>query len=361
MAAQRAKLALKTAGPTFDIAAASLKPRSRRFREYLLEDMNKRGLLEALEGIGESVSVASDEGETVLRSPLFCRDLATLNKVFDGDCSCGMSRGKGDTVYALESSVNCLVMAQPEVAIEFREKFGSHARAIGFDARCLYACIPLVNPEPHLSCAQLAICLSDYLARSKDHLSARTSQLDSGETHRTEMRLSDEAEALWWRLLKEHKQCGERGFEHVRDAFNRTPQQALRIAGNLHAYGNWSKAIPAKTLKAGWLIARWFLAEFAFAFPPERPALPVAPRSPKPSLRDKQLQRQQDDLRTVIDCIRLLCQQLGVESVPREKVRIRCGLYSARYLTAEMRAIDEGKVIENRFRKQTHLALAPGA
>ena len=180
------------------------------------------------------------------------------------------------------------------------------------------------------------------------------------EFDREVLSLSEDAESLWWHLLEEHKQRGGYGYEHVQDAVNRMPQHALRISGNLHAYSGDPGPIPSKTLNAAWLIARWFLAEFAFAFPPEPPTLPPVMRAPKPSLHEKQLQRQQDDLRTVIECVRLLCKQLDVESVHREKVFVRSGLYNARYRTAEMRAIDEGKVIETRLRKKVYLALAPG-
>lgn len=69
----------------------------RRYREQLLQDINKRALLEALQGIGESVSVVSDDGETVLKSPLFRLNPAVLNEIFDGD-QCGMGRGERDAV-----------------------------------------------------------------------------------------------------------------------------------------------------------------------------------------------------------------------------------------------------------------------
>ena len=331
-----------------------------RYREQLLQDINKRALLEALQGIGESVSVVSDDGETVLKSPLFRLNLAVLNEIFDGDCMCGMGRGERDAVSAIDSSLNVLIMAQPDIMRKFHAYHAGHARSIGFDARCLYICVPRVTPNPTSSINQLAACLKDYYERAQIHLSERARQLEAGQTDREVLILSEEAEALWWRLLDEHNGRGGRGFEHVQDAVDRTPQHALRIAGNIHAYSGEEGPISASNVNAAWGVARWFLAEFAYAFLPEPPALPASPRVPKLSLHDKQLQRQQEDLRTVIDCIRQLCQQLDVEAVPREKVFIRSGLYRARYNTAEMRATDEGKVIETRVRNEVRLALAPG-
>ena len=331
-----------------------------RFRERWLQDINKRGLLEALEGIGESASIATDEGETVLKSPLLRLNLAVLNEIFDGDCVCGMGRGERDAISALDSSLNVLIMAQPDIVKKFHEYHAGHARSIGFDARCLFACIPRVTPSPTSSIDKLHVCLQDYYHRAEIHLSTRARQLEAGEINREVLTLSNEAEALWWRLRDEHKQRGGWGFEHVQDAVDRMPQHALRIAGNIHAYCGDEGPIPTSSLNAAWGLARWFLAEFAFAFPPAPPALPPVPRMPKLSVRDKQLQRQQEDLGTVIECIRQLCQQLDVEAVPREKVHVRSGLYNARFRTAEMRAIDEGQVIETRIRKEVRLALAPG-
>ena len=324
-----------------------------RFRDHLLQDVTKRGLLEALEGIGEAATIAAHDGQLVLKSPLFRRDLATVNELFDGNNASSLRRSDGDVLSAFKSSLNLLIMAQPEIAGEFHKFHGSHARSIGFDARCLYTLVPLVHPEPTAS--QPAACFEAYCEQTLHHLSERLQQLEAGLTDPAVLHLSDDAHQLWKRLVVTHRQLAEGPFFHVQDAADRAPQQALRLAANIHCYSRTPGPISRDSMNAGWLLSQWYLREFACAFKP-MPALPIPALKLSPS--DKRLQREQEDCRIILETIRVLCRQLETKTVSKEKVYIRSGLYHARFRTALMRLTDEGEVIEERTRRTTLLSIA---
>ena len=326
-----------------------------RFREHLLQDVTKRGLLETLEGIGESVSIAAHDGESVLKTPLFRQNLSTLNELYDGKNASGIRRSGGDLTFALDSSLNVLAMTQPEIARELHEYHGERARQIGFDARCLYAVIPPMRPHPVSSHVQAVACLAPYFEQARTHLAVRLKQLEAGITDREVLVLSGEADQLWTRLVSDHDQRYGGHYCHFQDAANRTPQNARRLATNIHAYSRDPGDISSEALYAGWMISQWFLMEFACAFPPAQ-ILPI--KSSKPTPREKQQVRENEDCQRIIDCIRNLCLLTEAESVLKERVLVRCGLYNARFRTAVMRLVDEGHVLETRVRNKVHLSLA---
>lgn len=324
-----------------------------RYRDHLLQDVTKRGLLEALEGIGEAVTIAAHDGQLVLKSPLFRRDLATVNELFDGNNASSLRRSDGDVLSAFNSSLNLLIMVQPEIAGEFHKFHGCHARSVGFDARCLYTLVPPLHPEPTAS--QPAACFEAYCKQTLHHLSERLQQLEAGLTDAEVLYLSDDAQQLWKRLIVTHRQLAEGPFFHVQDAADRAPQQALRLAATIHGYSRTPGPISRDHMNAGWLLSQWYLREFACAFPPA-PALPMPALKLSPS--DKRWQREQEDCRIVLETIQMLCRQMETKSVPKEKVYIRSGLYNARFRTALMRLTDEGQVIEEHTRRNALLSIA---
>lgn len=328
---------------------------SARFREHLLQDVTKRGLLESLEGIGESVSIAAHDGESVLKTPLFRQNLSTLNELYDGKNASGIRRSGGELTFALDSSVNVLAMTQPEIARELYEYHGERARQIGFDARCLYAVVPPMRPHPVSSHDQAVACLAPYYERARTHLAVRLMRLEAGITDREVLVLSGEAGQLWTRLVSDHDQRYGGHYCHFQDAADRTPQNARRLAANIHAYSVDPGDISSEALYAGWMISQWFLMEFSCAFPR---AQILAVKSAKLTPREKQQVRENEDCQLIIERIHSLCQLLGTESVSKDKVFARSGLYNARFRTAVTRVIDEGHVLETRVRNKLHLSLA---
>jgi hypothetical protein len=327
-----------------------------RLRPVILQDTSNRGLLEVEEGVGESTAISIHEGQNVLGSTLFRDHLGTLNLLYDSEGKAMLRRGNNDLVIAFDASLNLLVMVQPDIFAAYLQKHRDSVRDIGFLARCMFTCVPLAG-----ECADPSIqvpegCLDGYHAQVEKLLTARLERLEAGDTNRDAVRLSDQARELWWQLAGELKYLTSTRYWHVQDAANRAMQNTLRLAGIIHCYSGESGEIRPETLYAAWAIIQWHMGQFAELFPPK----PLPPPAPfKLTSRGKQIQRELDDAKAILDCIAELCWRSGEPSVLKSKVFIRSGLYNARFRTALMRLIDEGKVLESEEGRQARLSIIP--
>ena len=327
-----------------------------RLRSVILQDTSNRGLLEALEGVGESTAISIHEGQKALESVLFRRHLDTLNVLHDGEGRAMITRGKGDRVIAHNATLTTLVMVQPDIFGAYLEKHGRTARGIGFLARCLFATIPRFRHPVDRSLKDPDECLAVYHAKVETFLKNRLAKLEAGETDPEVIAFSTEACQLWHELTAEHHHLTNTVYWHVQDAANRGMQNVVRVAGIIHSYDDLEGDIPPETLDAAWAIVQWHLAQFAELFPPE--PLPVLP-PPKPSARDKQLYREIEDGKVIVNCITEMCWRNREPDALKSKVFIRSALYNARFRTALMRLIDEGVVLESGEGTLTRLSIVP--
>lgn len=326
-----------------------------RLRSVILQDTTMRGLLEANKGVGESSSISSHEGQNVLGTPLFHRHLDTLNVLYDGDGKAMLTRSKGDIVSAFDASLNILVMVQPDIFESYLQKHGTTARGVGFLARCLFTRAPHLTAgvEP---CGDDDELLAIYNKQVKTFLEAQLARLETGCTERQCLRFSPEACQLWEQLTHEHRQLTHSRYWAVQDAANRAMQNVARIAAIIHCYDTAKGMIGRETLYAAWAIVQRHMADFAQLFPPKAPP---APKPRKLSTRERQLQREFDDGRVILDCITEICWRASEPAALKSKVLVRSGLYNARFRTALMRLIDEGSVLESDQGNQMRLSITP--
>lgn len=109
-----------------------VKPQSRRL---IYQNASERSIMDALEGDGRSIALLGDEGEFILRSPLFSQN-GLLNKAWDGG-PVVMDRANGLSLAARDTRMTVSIMAQSEVLQEFAKKRGKSARGSGLLARFL--------------------------------------------------------------------------------------------------------------------------------------------------------------------------------------------------------------------------------
>lgn len=335
----------------------SLGPeRTPRLRSVILQDASNRGLLEALDGVGESTAISVDEGQQALESTLFRRHLARLNGLHDGKGKAMITRGNGDVVVAHDAALTILVMVQPDIFGAYLEKHGETARGIGFLARCLFTTIP-PSGAPLAGIAEVPDgCLKTYHAKVEAFLQARLADLEAGHTQPSPIDFSPDACHLWQELLAEQRALTDTAYWHVQDAANRAMQNVARIAGIIHCYGEAEGEISAETLQAAWAIVQWHMEEFARLFPPKQ--LPQAPL-PKPTAQQKQLRREQEDCQAILKCITETCWRNSEPDALKSKVYIRSALYHSRFRTALMRLVDEGAVLETGDGQQARLSIVP--
>ena len=327
-----------------------------RLRWVILQNSTNRALLEAVEGVGEASSVSSHEGQNVLNSDVFKRNLETLNILFDGNDKAILTRAKGDFVMSAQATLVLLVMAQQDIFGNYVRKYGDYARGIGFFARALFTCVPLFRNPPDLCIQFPADCLDNYERQVTAYLDAQRNKLEAGITAREEMAFSQEACQLYWQLTRERQHLTSTMYWHIQDAANRAMQNVIRISAIMHAFSGETGDIPPNTLAAAYAIVEWHLAQFSEIFPPK--PLPL-PTQPKPSTRERQLQRQFEDMRTITDCISELCCRSREPDALKFKVFVGSGLYNARFRTALMRLTDEGHVLESGEGKEARLSIVP--
>lgn len=327
-----------------------------RLRSVIQQDTSNRGLLEAVEGIGESTSISVHEGQKVLGSILFRQHLDTLNMLHDCEGRAMLTRGKGDVVIALNASLNALVMVQPDIFGTYLQKHGKTARGIGFLARCLFTTVPPFRTVIGPSVEVPADCLETFNAKAEAFLDAQLANLEAGDTDREVIKFSPNACQLWRDLIAEHRNLTSERYWHVQDAANRAMQNVARVAGIIHSYCNEEGDISSETLYAAWAIVQWHLGQFAELFPAE--PLPM-PAPPKATAQQKQLQREFEDGRTIVSCIAEMCQRSREPDALKSRVFIRSALYNARFRTALMRLVDDGLVLESGEGKATRLSIVP--
>ncbi|MGH8244438.1 MAG: DUF3987 domain-containing protein, partial [Steroidobacteraceae bacterium] len=287
---------------------------------------------------------------------LFRRHLDTLNVLHDGEGRAMITRGKGDRVIAHNATLTTLVMVQPDIFGAYLQKHGRTARGIGFLARCLFTTIPRFRNPIDRSLKDSDECLTAYHAKVEMFLKHRLAKLEAGETDPEVITFSTKACELWHEMLAEHRYLTNTVYGHMQDAANRGMQNVARVAGIIHSYDDAQGDIPPETLDSAWAIVQWHLAQFAELFPPE-PLAVLAP--PKPSARDKQLYREIEDGKVIVNCISEMCWRNREPDALRSKVFVRSALYNARFRTALMRLVDEGVVLESGEGKHTRLSIVP--
>lgn len=344
---------------TADSDPTSAASESTRLRSVLLQDTSNRGLLEALEGVGESTAISVHEGQKALESVLFRRHLDTLNVFHDGEGRVTMTRGKSDRVFVLNAMLNLLVMVQPDIFEAYLSKHGRAAHGIGFLARCLFCVAPGFRMPAERWLKDPDACLAAYHDQVGAFLTRRLEALEAGQTDPDKIAFSPEACHLWHELMAEQRHLTNTVYWHVQDAANRAMQNVARIAGIIHCYLGGEGDISPETLEAAWAIVQWHMGQFAMLFPPA--PLP-SPPPPKPTAQEKQLQREIEDGKAILNCIAEACWRTRESDALKSKVAVRSGLYNQRFRTALMRLVDEGAVLETGEGSQARLRIvqAPG-
>jgi len=327
-----------------------------RLRWVILQNSSNRALLEALEGVGEACSMSSHEGQNVLNSDVFKRHLETLDTLFDGDDKTILTRARGDFVMSAQATLVLLVMVQTDIFGKYVRKYGDYARGIGFFARTLFTSVPVFR-TPLPACIQVpADCLDNYETQAAAYLDVQRNKLEAGITIREEMAFSPQACQLYWQLAQEHQRLTNTTYWQIQDAANRALQNVIRISAIMHAFSGETGDIPPDTLAAAYALVQWHLAQFSEIFPPKQL---IWPTQPKPSTRERQLQRQFEDMRTITDCIGELCCRSQKSDALKSKVFVGSGLYNARFRTALMRLTEEGHVLESGEGKEARLSIVP--
>lgn len=329
-----------------------------RLRWVIIQNSTNRGLIEAVEGVGEASSMSSHEGQNLLNSDVFKRHLETANILFEGNDKAMLTRANGDFVMAADATLVILAMVQPDIFDHYFQKHGKQARDIGFLARILFTRLPHFRTPIYPSVQVSDDCLDNYEKQVTAYLEAQRLKLEAGITDRELMAFSPEACWLYWELAQEHKYLTNTTYWHIQDAANRAMQNVIRISAIMHAFSSQAGDIPPKTLAAAYAIVQWHLGQFAEIFPPKPLTFPPPP---KPTAHERQSQRLFDDRQSILNIIAELCLHNSQASALKSEVMtlFREHSYDARFRAALLRLVKSGEVLESGDGQETRLSIVP--
>lgn len=322
-----------------------------RLRDILLEDITPRGLIEALDGDGEAISISAHEGQRVLQSYLM-RRLDIPTSAWDGE-RLTFHRAKGDRVVAYNHCLNMLVMVQPEMFRQFIDHDKGRAQGIGYWPRCLMMQVATDVPPFPLQHTAPADSISTYYTRVAELLTCQRARQESATTAREIVTFSPEACELWERLLDQQRHFAMTLYWHMPEAANRAMQNVARIAAVIHTFSGAVGGIPRDTLLAAWYIVQWYLGQFAVIFPA---TLQSPPALPKPTAHEKRERQIAEDANTIMFHFNLHVGKTREPDVPKSTVATRSGLYPLRfnaalfYLTDGRYVVVEGEGKKARLR-----------
>lgn len=335
--------------------------RGPRLRSVLLQDVSRYGLAEQLHGVGETVAIATHEGNLVLRSNLFQKHgLEMATSTWDGDNAVQVRRGHGARLIAVGSTMPILVLVQPDIFEEFRALHGKHALGVGFFDRTLFIdatlegvvspTVPSVNAE---CLEEFDACARSFLQRARDRATLASSRSTQG---RDDLVLSPQAAEAYGSYVQRSRTPNFL-IGHLRGAIDRSMQNVLRIAGLLQEFSDEGTPISAQCIDAAHAVVSSCLLEAAQLFPPEirRIELAVTKLSPQ----ERRRQRLADDAQEILRVTRDLLQLRGGLSVALSEVRERCAIYPMRFRAALAWLTDTGQVTVAGEAKRERISVLP--
>lgn len=370
--------------------ASARRVRPARLRSVLLQDCSRYGLVEELSGVGESVAMATHEGNLILGSDLFRKNgLEMATSLWDGGNSVQVRRGRGTRLIAMEATMPIMVMVQNNIFDDYLATHGKHAASIGFFDRTLFICaeagsVPVdVPPAVDDSCLvafddQARAYLRRTHVRAVASVNGSLEQVADGgaadnerddapgnvteepeisaseittdlvshsvagpDTRLEEMALSSEAAEVFAGLCHQARNRGV-WLAHLQGATSRAMQNVIRMAGLLQAFDDERVPISSQAILAANAIEDYCLGQASMVFPPEFKR--IEPAVTKLSTHDKQKRRLDEDGQMILQVAGELMRLRGGQSLALSEVRERCGIYPLRFRAALARLIDAGSV-----------------
>lgn len=266
---RKLKMAASQGDPTTAIAREwsehqKNKPTKPRLRQFIRQDLSQRALMDVLEGNCESIALASDEGETILKSGAMST-FGLQNRVWDGAKLLTLDRAPGQHVVARHPRMTLSLMVQPAVLTDFQRRRGDLARGSGFWARALVG-----YPR-----STQGIRFVDWFNEGWRHLtpfhnrvSALLEEYDrklaAGDVERAVIKFSPDAVDEWILLANdiEGKLQAGRVLDDVKDFASKSLEVTGRLAALLHFFNQESGDITVKTLRIAFTIITWHINEF---------------------------------------------------------------------------------------------------
>lgn len=237
------------------------KPMKPRLRRLVRQDINERAIMDALEGMGESIAVICNEGEILLRSALLSKP-SLLNKAWDGGPFHFDRKDHSIAADDIRSTVS--LMVQSAVLEAYLDKRGKVVRGSGLWARFLICWPPSMQGWRYTSGVESTWeSLDAYHGRIKEILAD-----DMQYVYEFDADAKAEFITLLNRIEEEIRPWGG-GLSDISDFASKAGENTARISALLHHVSQQQGKITADTLYRAWAIVQWHLEEAQRIFSPQ--------------------------------------------------------------------------------------------
>ena len=244
------------------------RPIKPRLRQHIRQDVSERALMDVLEGDGESISLITDEGETVLKSGAMTA-FGVLNRVWDGAKALTLDRARDVHLTARNPRMTMNIMVQPHVLKTYLRCHGDMGRGSGFWARMLVGSPASTQGFRFvLWYNEHWLHLAGFHARIKELLEEYDRRLAEGAIARQVLEFSPDAVSCWINLGNEMEAMLQPfGYlNDIKDFGSKAMEITGRIAAMLHYYTKQTDRISCNTLQCAFSIVRWHMDEFKRIF-----------------------------------------------------------------------------------------------
>lgn len=250
---------------------AKFKPKMPRRRILMRQDITARAIMEVLEGDGESIAIATDEGQVLFKSGAMA-NLGLLNRVWDSPNVLSLDRADLDQVVVMNPRVSISIMTQPDVLKAYLEKRGSVAKGSGHWARYLVGW-PVSTQGFRWVNSNEAVWehLPAFQTRIKGLLAKQDAMFDSGTIEREIIEFTDDAKARWFAQAGKTEWMLRPGdfLNDINDFGSKAMEIVARLAAVLHYFGEEAGKITVDTLERAISIVSWHVDEYKRLFSPQ--------------------------------------------------------------------------------------------
>lgn len=241
------------------------KPTKPKLHRLIRQDLSERALMDALEGEGQSILITADEGERLLKSPLFEKH-NLLSKGWDGGPAFA-DRANGQTWSAIDIHMSMSMMVQPPVLEAYLKGPGRTSRGSGLLARFLFT-FPSSTQGQRITYNVTAEHPMPDLLRFHERISSLLEDQNNSVKNVEILEFSPDAKEAWKYLINHIEADLRPGgyFSDIKDFASKAGEMAARLAGIFHAFTEKTGLISEEIFLCAQDFILFYLIEFKSIF-----------------------------------------------------------------------------------------------
>lgn len=242
-----------------------------RLRYSLRQDITAKAIMEAVQGDGESIAIATDEGHMLFKSEAMSH-VGLLNRLWDSPEVLPLDRAENEHLMAMNPRVSVSIMTQHQPLKQFLDRRGSVAKGSGHWARYLVGW-----PLSTMGFRQIEDTepvwerLPIFHERVRELLDRYRSMVESGSVKRELITFSPDAKARWVELAGQTESMLRQGeyLNDINDFASKVMEILSRLAAAMHYFAGETGEITLDTLNRAFGIVHWHIDQYKQLFSPQ--------------------------------------------------------------------------------------------